>query len=186
MLQYKAVARVFAEQRVYRVIAAMTFIVFAACSTAAVLLLHGPYLTALVLLGGLSCLIAVYQLSCIAVGMYIAKSYLTLHPVSVGYSGAHTHACAQWLTTTLEEHEYMEIYVIQHFMVAIVLVVLAFNVTAYSCVVGVACCAIVHIVVTRCEPWILGQRLQGGIGARVGQMWRVLYVSVVCARTARG
>lgn len=184
ILQYKAVTRVFAEVRAYRAIFAMVYVTFAASSTSAVFVLEGLRPVALVLLGGLPCLAAAYQFICIVVGMYIAKSYLVLYPVSVGYSGAYTSDYTEWLTTVLDEHEYVRIYILEHCMAIIVIVVVAFNMTAYSCVVGVVCCAIVHIVVMQCQPWILGQRLQGGIVARMGQMWRAVYMDFIYAKVA--
>lgn len=184
MLQYKAVTRVFAEPRMYRAIYAMTLVVFAVCSTSAVFLLEGLRPVLLTLLGGLPCLVAAYQFICIAVGTYIAKSYLTLHPVSVGYSGAYTSDYTGWLAEILDEYEYALVYILQHLMVAITILVMAFDVTVHSFTLVVACCVVVRVVITQCEPWILGKRLQGGVVAYMGQMWRAVYIDVISARVA--
>lgn len=173
-VQQKAVEIVFSVSRAERMLRAAVFTTGVVCMAAIVIMLYGVNLFALAFQMSLPGVVVLYQLGCVAVGAYIAQSYLTVHPVSYGYSGAQTHARAQWLAATVDDEEYTMLCGMQYFAVAAVCSMAMIVVPLRAVIAAVVCCAIVRVITKWYAPWVMGHRLRDSVVTQARQVREVL------------
>ena len=173
-IQQKAVGVIFSVSRAERLERAMVFTTGVVCMAAIVIMLHGLNLFALAFQMSLPGVVVLYQLGCAAVGTYIAQSYLAVHPVSAGYSGAQTQARAQWLAAMVDDEEYTTLCGMQYFAVAVVSLMAAIVVPVRALIGAAVCCVIVRAITKQYAPWVTGVQLRDDMRSQIRYMREVL------------
>lgn len=173
-IQQKVVDVIFSVSRAERLERAMVFTTGVVCMAAIAIMLYGVNLFALAFQMSLPGVVVLYQLGCVAVGTYIAQSYLAVYPVSAGYSGAQTHARAQWLAAMADDEEYTMLCGMQYFAVAVVSLMAAVVVPVRALIGAVVCCVIVRAITKQHAPWVTGVQLRDNMASQVRYMRAVL------------
>lgn len=173
-IQQKVVDVIFSVSRAERLERAMVFTTGVVCMAAIAIMLYGVNLFALAFQMSLPGVVVLYQLGCAVVGTYIAQSYLAVHPVSAGYSGAQTHARAQWLAAMVDDEEYTMLCGMQYFAVAVVSLMAAIVVPVRALIGAVVCCIIVRAITKQYAPWVTGVQLRDNMASQMRYMREVL------------
>ena len=173
-IQQQAVRIIFSVSRAERIEHAMVFTTGVVCMAAIAIMLYGVNLFALAFQMSLPGVVVLYQLGCAAVGTYIAQSYLAVYPVSAGYSGAQTHARAQWLAAMVDDEEFTMLCGMQYFAVAVVSLMAAIVVPVRALIGAVVCCVIVRAITKQYAPWVIGVQLRDGMASQMRHMREAL------------
>ena len=109
-------------------------------------------------LGMLPLVCLMYDLGCIALGMYVAHGYLAVYPVSWNYAGDHTQRYVQWLTDTVCRDNYEIATLAQYAIVGTGFLLVAPFAPVAACVIAVLCCVGLRKFAMMCGSLVVGER----------------------------